>query len=239
MQILRSALRFPTDLLCPERCAACDALVHPIDLLCAACLVATRRLGPPECPGCGAPRTTDARCALCAPPDAPIRTARAWAAYDGSTGPSPVARAIARLKYQGARRLGRRFATVLTSRVSTADAALVIPVPLHPRRLRARGFNQSAVIARHLARDLGRPVGLGAVVRVRDTPSQVGSTTVAARAANVAGAFAVPHPATVRDRPILLVDDVWTSGATVRAVARCLRDAGATAVDVVTIARVL
>ncbi|MCC6850487.1 MAG: ComF family protein [Deltaproteobacteria bacterium] len=239
MQCFRSVVRLPADLLCPERCAACDALVHPTDLLCAACLTATRRLGPPECPGCGAPRPTDARCGACARPDAAIRTARAWAAYDGAAGPSPVARAIARLKYRGARRLGRRFATVLTSRISAADVALVVPVPLHPRRLRARGFNQSAVVARHLARSLDRPIGLTAVVRIRDTPSQVGTAAVATRSANVAGAFTVPRPPAVRGRPILLVDDVWTSGATVRAVARCLREAGATAVDVITIARVL
>jgi ComF family protein len=234
-----SAIRLVADLLCPERCAACDALVPPTELLCALCLTATRRLGPPECPGCGVPRTSGSRCGACTLPEAPIRRARAWAAYDGVAHPSPIARAIARFKYHGARRLGRRFAAVLASRVSAPDIALVLPVPLHPRRLRDRGFNQSAVVARHLARSLDRPVALGAVVRTRDTPSQVGRATVATRAANVAGAFTVPRPAAVRGRSVLLVDDVWTSGATARAVALCLRDAGAAAVDVVTIARVL
>jgi ComF family protein len=172
-------------------------------------------------------------------PDPPIRRARAWAAYDGVAGPSPAARAIAHLKYHGARRLGRRFASVLTERVCADDVTLVVPVPLHPRRLRARGFNQSAVVARHLARLLGRPAALAAVVRIRDTPTQVGSVSVATRGANVAGAFVVPRPAAVRGGCILLVDDVWTSGATARAVARSLREAGATAVDVITIARVV
>lgn len=94
-------------------------------------------------------------------------------------------------------------------------------------------------MARHLARALDRPVALGAVIRTRDTPSQVGTATVATRASNVAGAFAVPFPAALRGGRILLVDDVWTSGATARAVARVLREAGAATVDVVTIARVL
>jgi ComF family protein len=127
----------------------------------------------------------------------------------------------------------------MSQRVSAADVTLVVPVPLHPRRLRARGYNQSAVVARHLARLLARPVCLDAVVRIRDTPTQVGSASVLTRSVNVAGAFAVPRPPTIRGGRILLVDDVWTSGATARAVARCLREAGATVVDVVTIARVL
>jgi len=115
---------------------------------------------------------------------------------------------------------------------------MVVPVPLHPRRLRQRGFNQSAVLARHLARAMTAEVALNAVARIRDTPSQVGLRSKE-RDANVALAFAVSHATRVRGRTILVVDDVWTSGATARAVALALRNAGAEAVDVLTIARVL
>lgn len=123
-------------------------------------------------------------------------------------------------------------------RVPDPDVSLVVPVPLHVRRLRHRGFNQSAVLACHLGRSIGCRVALTLVARRRDTPSQI-TLNPLARAANVAGAFAVRHPELVRDRAILVVDDVWTSGATARALAAVLRVAGATTVDVLTVARVL
>ena len=236
------------DLVCPERCAACPALVVATLLFCAECRAEINVLGPPECDACGVP--LDVIGGITAPPTArccdrcraaaasPIRTARAWAAYRAADGRGPVARALAAFKYRGLRRLGRRFAAVMVARVATPTVDLVVPVPLHVRRLRERGFNQSAVVARHLARALGRPCALTVLRRVRDTPSQT-ALSVAARAANVAHAFAVGAPAHVAGRTVLLVDDVWTSGATARAAATALRRAGAAAVDVVTIARVL
>jgi ComF family protein len=149
-----------------------------------------------------------------------------------------VARAIANFKYGGARRLGRRLAAAMLPRIPDPTVSLVVPVPLHVRRLRQRGFNQSAILARHIGRALGCRVGLTVVVRARDTPSQI-TLDPLARTANVADAFRVRHPALVRGHTILVVDDVWTSGATVRAVAGSLRAAGALAVDALTVARVL
>ena len=229
---------FASDLLCPERCAACATFVHPRELFCAACWTRVHRLAPPECPGCGCPRPISARCAACQHPDAPIRTARAWASYHHPGGASPVAQAIASFKYGGARRLGRRLATAMLPRVPSPDVALVAPIPLHPHRLRQRGFNQSAVLARHLARDLGVPVALTLIGRTRDTPSQV-ALNPRARDTNVAGAFTVRNRDLVHARAVLVIDDVWTSGATARAAATALRAAGAVAVDVLTVARVL
>jgi ComF family protein len=226
------------DLLCPERCAACPTLVSPIHLFCARCRERIRELGPPQCGPCGAPLRPDAGCPDCAGRASPVRTARAFAAYHHPAGPSPVAAAVAAFKYGGARRLGRRFASAMAARVADPRIDLVVPVPLHPRRLRQRGFNQSALIARHLARRLGCPASLTTAVRASDTPSQ---TVLApgARAANVADAFRIRDPGAVADRTVLVVDDVWTSGATARALATVLRDAGAAAVDVLTFARVL
>lgn len=234
--MLRSSITLAADLTCPERCGACDALTNPSVLFCASCASNVRLLGPPECTACGAPRATGDRCADCAPLDGPVRHARAWARYEG--GATPIARAIARFKYHGARRLGRRFAVAIAGRAPGDVVPLVVPVPLHDRRLRERGFNQSAVVARHLGRHLGFPVALTAIVRTKDTESQVTSMTAGARSANVADAFLVPRPALVRGKIALVIDDVWTSGATARAVAQTLRDAGARAVDVLTIARV-
>ncbi len=226
------------DLLCPERCAACPTLVDPRMLFCSICRAAIHRLGPPECSRCGSPGSTTDACSVCRAPAFPIRSSRAWAAYRDEEAASPVARAIATFKYGGAVRLGRRLARAILARVPDPTVSLIVPIPLHPRRLRHRGFNQSAVLARHLAHGLAAEVALTAVTRIRDTPSQVGLRSKE-RDANVAHAFAVPHATRVRGRTILVVDDVWTSGATARAVSTALRDAGAEAVDVLTIARVL
>jgi len=189
---------------------------------------------------CGAPQPHAPVCVPCAQSvDPPIRWARAWAEYDaGAAGRGPVARALAAFKYRSARRLGRRLAAAMLPRVPSEPGAILAPVPLHPRRLRRRGFNQSAILARRLGQTLGWPVALRLLMRIHDTPSQT-ALSAAARAANVTGVFTVPLPAAVRDRTILLIDDVWTSGATARAAAVALRGAGARAVDVLTFARVL
>ena len=234
----RACLRNVADATCPERCAACDDIVAAGALFCAPCDGDVHRLDAPECEVCGAPRPAVDRCRPCRTAPSPIRAARAFAAYHHPKGKSPVARAIAVFKYGGGQRLGRRLAAALVARVPHVDVALVVPVPLHRRRLRQRGFNQSAVLARHLGRHLGRPCAPTVVVRTRDTPSQTALTPIE-RAINVSGAFHVARPGAVLGRAVLVVDDVWTSGATVRAVATALRTAGAAAVDVVTIARVL
>ena len=114
------------------------------------------------------------------------------------------------------------------------DAA--VPVPLHFRRLFARGFNQSAVIARMVARSAGVPCLTGAVVRTRVTPPQA-ALRRREREVNLKGSFKAARPAALRGRRVLLVDDVCTTGATVAECARVLRDAGAESVRVFTLAR--
>jgi ComF family protein len=118
------------------------------------------------------------------------------------------------------------------------DHDLVLPVPLHPRRLRWRGFNQSALLARAIAARAERPVDVWTLARARPTPPQVGLGE-ADRRRNVSGAFVVRQPAVVRGRTILLIDDVMTTGATVDECARVLRRAGAQWVDVLVVARAL
>ena len=115
-------------------------------------------------------------------------------------------------------------------------AALALAVPLHERRLRERGYNQSELLARELRRRLRLAGGAGSLVRLRDTPPQVGLDRLR-RQENVAGAFAWrgPHLA---GRPVLLVDDVATTGATLEACARALRADGSGAVQGATVARV-
>jgi ComF family protein len=117
------------------------------------------------------------------------------------------------------------------------DHDMVIPVPLDLARLRWRGFNQAAMLARSLAARHRRPWQPMALSRCRSTPPQVG-LNVEERRRNVAGAFAMRHGAAVRGRTVLLVDDVMTTGATVNECAKTLRQAGgATRIDVLVLAR--
>ena len=138
--------------------------------------------------------------------------------------------------------LGRMVGEILTDLKSAFadDAPLVIPVPLHGSKLRARGFNQSEMIARAAVKCAGlrSQVNITALERIRDTGSQTGMTRPQ-RQQNMHGAFAVIHPAQVAGKDILLIDDVYTTGATVSECARVLRRAGASKVFVATVARVL
>lgn len=158
---------------------------------------------------------------------------RSAAEYEG-----PLERAIHQLKYQGRRALAPSLAALLVERYAPflPSEAWLLAVPLHPHRRRQRGYNQSQLLVDELAR--AWPVGLpdGRLVRVRDTRSQVGLDR-AQRRANVEGAFRWLGPP-LGQRPILLVDDVITTGATAEACAAALRSAGAGVVRALSLARV-
>jgi ComF family protein len=109
-------------------------------------------------------------------------------------------------------------------------------VPLHRRRLAKRGFNQSLFLAKYAAEGLSIPLSLDGLVRVRDTRPQV-DLDPAEREENVKGAFAVERPEEFKDKRVLLLDDVYTTGATVRECAKVIKKAGADAVYVLTVAR--
>lgn len=232
--MLRRLSRHTLDVLAPERCAACATAVAADVLFCHACHDSVNVLAPPS------GIRPDSR--LTDPPrahdDAPVGLVHAFARYDAHADRRPVADALHAFKYRGAWRLAPRLAAAMArcAHVST-EIPLVVPVPLHVARLRARGFNQSALLAWYVGRIRGWPVAAGLLTRTRDTPSQT-TLDAAARHANVAGAFAIRRAGTAQGRAVLLVDDVWTSGATAHAIARVLRDDGAVAVDVLTFARV-
>jgi ComF family protein len=237
-----SALGGVLDLLLPPRCLACRSPVEAQGGLCARCWRGLTFLGPPWCRACGYPLPH-------ALPEAPLcgRCATAMPAY---------ARARAALRYDdGSRRLilafkhadrtdvARPFGRWLAQAGAelVADAELVAPVPLHRWRLLRRGYNQAAVLAHALARESALALVPDLVQRVRATPSQQG-LSAAARSENVtSGAFRVPrrHHARLAGRRVLLIDDVLTTGATATACTRTLERAGAAAVDVLTLARVV
>jgi len=175
-----------------------------------------------------------ALCPRCAGGPRAFAKARAFGVYDGA-----LREHLHRVKYLGDRPAAEALGLVLARWVregrELGPADLVVPVPLHPLRLRERGFNQADLLAAAVARALGRPVNPAALVRTRPTRAQ-SQLPVEAREANVRGAFAVPHPAAVRARRVLLVDDVLTTGATADAASEALYRAGASRVEVVCVA---
>jgi ComF family protein len=145
------------------------------------------------------------------------------------------------MKYRGYAVLGSDLAWFALEATGSDDGLwsgieALIPVPLHPRKRKERGFNQAAVIARELGRVKGFPVQTKALCRVKNIPAQTG-LEADARKRNVSGAFAVRRPAEVKGRTVLLVDDVYTTGSTVKECCRMLRRAGAREVRVLTLAR--
>ncbi|WP_404379698.1 double zinc ribbon domain-containing protein [Caenispirillum salinarum] len=239
---LRTASRAVLDALLPPRCLACGTLVAEPGALCAECFGGVEFLVDPVCNSCGdpfeLPMEPGALCAACIDAPPPWRRARAVFEYDG------VARdLILRFKHADRTDSAPAFARWMmrAARPLVEDADLIAPVPLHRGRLMKRRYNQAALLARQLDRLGGVPAGRFApnlLLRARKTPPQEGMGR-AARRRNVRSAFVLSDPDSVGGRVVLLVDDVMTTGATVGECARVLRQAGAAAVDVVTLARVV
>lgn len=177
---------------------------------------------------------------MCRRAEPPFVKAVAYGSYD-----SGLRELIHLLKYEqvqpAAVVLGRMLAEAMTGLESawTPNPVVVVPVPLHARKLRQRGFNQSELIARHAIKLAGRLVLHSRVLqRRRETQSQIGLTRHQRRE-NLRGAFVVARPEEIAGRDVLLVDDVFTTGTTVSECARVLRRAGASKVFVATVARTL
>ncbi|MFO0630663.1 MAG: phosphoribosyltransferase family protein [Polyangiales bacterium] len=182
-------------------------------------------VAPPRCAACDDPFPAGALCARCDEATAPAEEApeavRAVFLHGG-----PIAAAIHRAKYHADPTVARALGALLRPVPAPRDA-LIVPIPLHPRRFAARGFNQSAELARGW---LGpRRVDHGVLARARDTPTQT-ALHRDARRENVRGAFVVPAPARVAGRAVVLVDDVVTTGATLAEAMACVRAGGASSV---------
>lgn len=226
----REAFRAAERWVLPGECLLCRARVDrdPDDpLICGVCRSRWRRLPPPWCARCGQPldRYTDCRICVDWPePFGPVRSA-VWLDEDAR-------RAVHLLKYNGWHRVADALAAAMTPGDLPGAGAALVPIPLGAARLRARGYNQSAKLAEALGRRFGLPVA-ACLVRSRETRTQT-TLTPEEREANLRGAFgaagAVPR------RPIL-IDDVFTTGSTLRAAAGALSAAGAGAVAAWTFAR--
>ncbi len=210
-----------------QDCVLCAAASGD-SLVCADCAADLPQLDT-ACPQCAEPSPDNQLCGACmVEPPAFDRTIAAWRyAF-------PLDRLVQALKYGGRLALADWFGNALAARLGTPTIDLVIPLPLHERRLRVRGFNQAIEIARRIATQQRLQLAPRALVRVRDTPAQMGLPHDA-RSRNVRDAFACPAP--LAGTRIALVDDVMTTGATLNEAAKALKHAGAVHVENWVVAR--
>lgn len=237
----RIAGRSVLNALLPSHCLTCDAPVDEQGQFCAACFRETRFITEPLCRRCGIPfahaNTGAGRsCPACVAAPPPWGEARGALTYDAQS-----RRVILPLKHADRPELAAALARMM-ARAGAAllgRAQVLVPVPLHRGRLLARRYNQSVLLARHLARLSGVPSLPDALRRTRAT-TQLGDLSAAERAAAVEGAIAVRdiRRPTLAGQRVLLIDDVLTTGATARECTTALLDAGASAVDVLVAARV-
>lgn len=229
------------DTLFPPHCFGCRKLIADQGAVCAQCWSTIRFIERPYCEVLGTPFQNDpgdgalSADAIANPP--PFRSARAAVGFSGVP-----RRMVQSLKYNDHPELARWMAVwmVRAGQELLHDADVIVPVPLHPRRFLSRRFNQSAELARHIAKQSSKPFDPGSLLRVKLTKQQVG-LGANERHNNVRGAFKVPVPARVNlaGRTVLLVDDVYTTGSTVISATQALKRAGAAHVDILTFARVI
>jgi len=233
--LLNNCLTNIQDWLLPRLCPACGEPAGAGRELCPGCEQSLPALHH-ACPRCAIPYEhpdTHGDCGACQ--KQPPAFTRATALYHYAP---PVDHFIRALKFHQQLGLARLLGEQLARRLAPAAPRpeLIIPVPLHGARLRERSYNQALEIARPVARALGVPLDFRSLERVRATAPQTGMT-IDARRKNLRGAFALRNDDVVRNRHVVLVDDVMTTGSTVQAAAQCLRASGAREVDIWVIAR--
>lgn len=218
------------NLLFPQWCVGCGKRG---DFICHSCRSSLPRIMPPLCPRCGKPQSSGILCSNCVSWQAEIDGIRSPFRFDGV-----MRQAIHQLKYRNLRTLAAPLARLLNDYLITSPVPgeVLVPVPLHRKRLRERGYNQSSLLARELSKLTILPVVDNCLIRQRHAPPQTRTSTVDERQSNVVDAFACGDQR-LRDKQVLLIDDVSTSGATLDACAAALKAAGATSVWGLVLAR--
>jgi ComF family protein len=241
-----SLLRKFVDLLYPPRCPICRAFLCEEDRqdgspegFCGNCLGGFSKLGPPLCPICGDPFRTgieeDHLCEECLRRRPFFDKILAPYLYEGR-----IMDAVHQFKYQGKTHMAKALGPILASfgqkRMSEEREWIVMPVPLHRKKLRERGFNQSLLLARQVAPRLGAVLDYSSLCRTRDTQAQM-ELRKQERRKNVRRAFECIDPKAVKGKAVLLIDDVATTGSTLNECARVLKRAGCRKVLCLVVAR--
>ena len=224
------------DYALPPRCPACGDIVTETQAFCADCWRSIEFLGDPLCRVCGLDLPSqamgeEAQCGACLAEPPPFDRARAVMRY------GEVGRGIAhRLKYSRRVSLARVMAAQMRRliQLEEGEEAMFVPVPLHRWRIWSRGFNQAALIGRQLSRFTGLPLETGLLKRTVNTPP-LHSLGRRKRAQTLKGAFALADGAKdrIRGKTVILIDDIWTTGATASACAQLLKHGGAARVEVI------
>lgn len=240
-------LGFVVDWIYPPQCRFCKAALfeRANDCFCASCLGKIRAVRHPLCPKCGRPYLDaggeDHLCGSCLSRPPEFDWARAWACYPTDDSERhPLREVLQRFKYGRklavGKPLGRIMARECQAFVEGCVIDIIIPVPLHTKRLRWRGFNQALILGREMGRRWLLPVDPFVLLRSQETQPQT-QLAEEDRRKNVRGAFSVAPGKAIARKAVLLVDDVYTSGATVNECSRTLRRAGAEKVYVLTLGR--
>lgn len=214
----------------PRRCVGCGKMG---DFLCSQCLSKLPRLVPPLCPRCGRPQASGIVCPDCRRRETHIDGIRSPFRFEEA-----IRTAVHELKYRNLKAISAFLANLLASYIESnpLPGEILLCVPLHPRRLRERGYNQSGLLARELGRRIHFPVVEECLIRINQAQPQVKAVDVEQRRRNVADAF-VCQDERVSGKQIILIDDVCTSGATLESCAAALKDKGAATVWGLTLAR--
>jgi len=208
------------NLLFPQFCVGCG---KEGNFLCDSCLQSLPRIEPPICPRCGRPQATGRLCPSCYDWQADIDGIRSPFRFDGV-----IRTAIHQLKYRNLRAITPALAILMNEYLEAnhLDVDVIVPIPLHHKRIRERGYNQSALLAKELGILVQLPVDEESLVRDKYVLPQARTNSVEERRLNVAGVFSC-HGNNLQGKKVLLVDDVATSGATMNACAAVLKSAGA------------
>jgi competence protein ComFC len=217
------------DLLYPPRCVGCGQVGA---LLCTTCHASVSHVLPPLCPLCGKPQERPGTCPRCVEQPLALDGIRSACLFQGA-----LREAIHHFKFKNVRALAKPLGDLLVHAWEQIPGPVdvLVPVPLHKRRLRERGYNQSQLLARYLGEETAIPVVCEALLRVRYTVSQT-RLGVHERRENVADAFVCVGDQ-VQGQRVLLIDDVCTTGATLGACASALKAGGAQSVWALTVAR--
>jgi ComF family protein len=239
VRALRAVTRHAVDFALPPRCPGCGSVTQEEHRFCLACWQKLHFLGEPCCARCGFPFSfesgAEAECGECLAHPPSYDRLRAAVAY------GEIARQVAlKLKYSGRPAVAETLAHFMRRHLDWEEGALLVPVPLHRWRIWKRGYNQSALVATAMARHSGCRAELDMLRRVKATPVLRGMGRKE-RARAVRGAFRVTEAGmrAIAGRTVILVDDVYTSGATANACARALKRAGAERVNIICWARVV